>query len=170
MLLPGSGDELCGPLPALFQAAAHHLPTVGLLPSQPLFTEKLHGGQLLALPPFSSALSVFPPPLLCATFQFVVYYSGVFLQGGFSLPRGLCWFIPGVAGGILHDTWHSLLLSAKFLPSRFGAGIWQWQEPSCSVTWCGEAFHGLGVQGVEVLILLGALSPPSVAPASQQGF
>jgi hypothetical protein len=30
--------------------------------------------------------------------------------------------------------------------------------------------HGLGVQGVKFLILLGALFLPSVAPASQQGF
>jgi hypothetical protein len=36
--------------------------------------------------------------------------------------------------------------------------------------WHGEAFYRLGVQGVKVLILLGALFPPSVAPASQQGF
>jgi hypothetical protein len=36
--------------------------------------------------------------------------------------------------------------------------------------WCGEAFYGLGVQGVEVLILLGALFLPSVTPASQQDF
>jgi hypothetical protein len=34
----------------------------------------------------------------------------------------------------------------------------------------GEAFNGLGVQGVKVLILVGVLFPPSVAPASQQGF
>jgi hypothetical protein len=39
-----------------------------------------------------------------------------------------------------------------------------------SVTWSGEALYGLGVQGVEVLILLGALFPPSVAPESQQDF
>jgi hypothetical protein len=39
-----------------------------------------------------------------------------------------------------------------------------------SVMWHAEAFYGLGVQGVEVLILLGALFLPSVAPASQQGF
>jgi hypothetical protein len=39
-----------------------------------------------------------------------------------------------------------------------------------SVTWHGEAFHGLGAQGVKVLIFLGALFPPSVAPASQQDF
>jgi hypothetical protein len=28
MLLTGSGDELCGSLSALFQAAAYHLPTI----------------------------------------------------------------------------------------------------------------------------------------------
>jgi hypothetical protein len=36
--------------------------------------------------------------------------------------------------------------------------------------WFGEAFYWLGVQGVEVLILLGALFLPSVAPSSQQSF
>jgi hypothetical protein len=36
--------------------------------------------------------------------------------------------------------------------------------------WHGEAFYGLGVQGVEVLIFLGALFLPRVAPVSQQGF
>jgi hypothetical protein len=36
--------------------------------------------------------------------------------------------------------------------------------------WHEEAFYGLGVQGVKVLILLGALFSPSVAPASQQGL
>jgi hypothetical protein len=36
--------------------------------------------------------------------------------------------------------------------------------------WHGEAFYGLGVQGVEVLILLGVLFLQNVAPASQQGF
>jgi hypothetical protein len=46
------------------------------------------------------------------------------------------------------------------------------QQPSCflNVILCGETFHRLGVQGVEVLILLTALFLPSVAPASQQGF
>jgi hypothetical protein len=36
--------------------------------------------------------------------------------------------------------------------------------------WCGKALYGLEVQGVEVLILPGALFLPSVAPPSQQGF
>jgi hypothetical protein len=45
------------------------------------------------------------------------------------------------------------------------------QQPTCflSVTWHG-AFYWLGVQGVEVLIVFGALFPPSVAPATQQHF
>jgi hypothetical protein len=34
----------------------------------------------------------------------------------------------------------------------------------------GEAFYRLGVLGVKVLILLGALFPSSVAPVSLQGF
>jgi hypothetical protein len=46
----------------------------------------------------------FHPLCGCARLQFAVYCS-VFLGGWVSLPRGLCWFIPGVAGGILHDTW-----------------------------------------------------------------
>jgi hypothetical protein len=36
--------------------------------------------------------------------------------------------------------------------------------------WHREAFYGLGVQGVEVLMLFGALLLPSVAPVSQQNF
>jgi hypothetical protein len=101
-----------------------------------------------------------------------LFIQGFFFVGGVSLPRGIYWFIPGVAGGIPHDTWHSPVWSAECLPSRLGAGIWQRQQPSCflSVKWCGEAFHELGVQGVENLILLGALFLPSVAPASQQDF
>jgi hypothetical protein len=58
----------------------------------------------------------------------------------------------------------------------FPKHFWSWRlvvrELSCflSVMWCGEALYGVGVQGVEVLILLGALFPPSVALASQQDF
>jgi hypothetical protein len=50
MLLTGSGDELCGLLPALFQAVAYHLPTVSPFAFPALFTESLHGDQLLAPP------------------------------------------------------------------------------------------------------------------------
>jgi hypothetical protein len=74
--------------------------------------------------------------------------------------------------GILSDAWCSPVWSVECLPSRFGAGVWSRQQPSCflSVTWHGEAFYGLGVQGIEVLILLDALLLPSVAPVSQQDF
>jgi hypothetical protein len=138
---------------------------------QPFVYWSSHRYQLLASPPFSCELSA-SCPLCC-----VLVFSSLFIQvfffcRGVSLPRGLCWFIPGVAGEIPHVAWHSPVWSAKCLPGRLRAGIWWWQEPSCflSVTWCGEAFYGLGVHGVEVLILLGALFPPSVAPESQQGF
>jgi hypothetical protein len=45
-------------------------------------------------------------------------------------------------------------------------------EPSSflSVMCCGEAFHRLGVQDVEDLIMIGALFTPSVTPTSQGGF
>jgi hypothetical protein len=54
--------------------------------------------------------------------------------------------------------------------------VWSWclvaWEPSCflSVMWHEESLYGLGVKGVEVLILLCAFFLPSVAPASQQSF
>jgi hypothetical protein len=43
-------------------------------------------------------------------------------------------------------------------------------SPLLSIIWHREALYRLGVQGVKVLILLGALFLPSVAPASQQDF
>jgi hypothetical protein len=47
---------------------------------------------------------------------------------------------------------------------------WGWRPAySLSVSWHGEAFHGLGVQGGKVSTLPGALPLPSEAPASQQG-
>jgi hypothetical protein len=97
---------------------------------------------------------------------FTQFFWGV---GEGQSAEGLCWFIPGVAGRIPHDAWCSTVWSAKCLQGRFGASIWWWSELSCflSVMWYGETFHRLGVQGVEVLILLGALYLPSVAPASQ---
>jgi hypothetical protein len=125
-----SGDKLCGLLPAIFQASAYHQLAADPLPFQPLFTETCHGDQLLAPCPYSSVLSASPPPLLCASFQFIVY-SVFFSQRGVILPRGLCWFIPGVAGGIPHDALRSPVWSAKCVPNVFGAGFWWWQEPSC---------------------------------------
>jgi hypothetical protein len=52
-----------------------------LLTFQLLFTESSRGDYLLAPPPFSIVLSAFLPPLLCASFQFLVYCSGFFFAG-----------------------------------------------------------------------------------------
>jgi hypothetical protein len=54
--------------------------------------------------------------------------------------------------------------------------VWSWHLVAwqssyfLNVTWHGEVLYRLGVQGVEVLILLGAFFLPSVAPVSQQDF
>jgi hypothetical protein len=152
VLLTGSGDELCGLLPALLQTVAYHPPAVSP-PAFPAICLLIVCVEISSLPhPPSpvSALFVFLPPLLCASFQFIVYCTVFcFCWGGWgvSLPRGLCWFISGVAGGMLSDAWHSPVWSAKCLPSRFGDGGWWQQQPSCflSVTWHGEAFYRLGV-------------------------
>jgi hypothetical protein len=82
-------------------------PLLALQTFQPLFTENLHGDQPLAPPhlwcAFSNSIS-----LLCVIFQFLIYcLVFFFLGGGVSLPRGLCWFILGVAGGKAHDAWCS---------------------------------------------------------------
>jgi hypothetical protein len=64
------------------------------------------------------------------------------------------------------------LLVCRVSPKQVWSQCLAVQQSSCflSVTWCGEAFHGLGVQDVEVLILLAVLFLPSVSPASQRGF
>jgi hypothetical protein len=85
-----------------------------LLPFQHLFTESSCRDQLLASPPFFGALSEFLP--LCCVLVFSSLFivqvfcccCCCFVGGGVvSLPRELCWFIVGVAGGILCDIWFS---------------------------------------------------------------
>jgi hypothetical protein len=90
--------------------------------SSHLFTDR---GEISFLPsPLLQCTFSIPTPSAVLVFSSVVYCS-VFLLGGragVSLPRGLNpWFIPGVAGGILHDAWHSPVWSAQCLPGRFGA-------------------------------------------------
>jgi hypothetical protein len=136
MLFTGPGDELCGLLPALFQAGAYHLPPVDP-PAFPAFVYCKFAWRLAPCPsPLLQCTFSFPHPLLCASFQFIVYCSVFgfwfffFCRGWrVSLPRGLCWFIPGVAGGILFDTGHSPVWSAACLLSRFGVGVWRRCQP-----------------------------------------
>jgi hypothetical protein len=96
----------------------------------------------------------------------VLDYSSLFIVqcffGGISLPRGLCWFILGVTGGILCDTWLSPVWAAEYLAGRFGAS----GGSSLSVMWHGDTFYRLGVLNVVVLILIGALFLPSGSSVS----
>jgi hypothetical protein len=80
-----------------------------LLSFQPLFTESSCGVQLPCSSPLLWCTYSTVPPLLCVHLQFLAYCSvGFFFVGwGFSLPRELRWFIPGVAVGIPHDAWFS---------------------------------------------------------------
>jgi hypothetical protein len=102
-------------------------------------------------------------PLLCVHFQFLIYCSVFFFFFFFLLGESFC---QGGYAGLVYPRgdW----CSSVGLLNVSQAGLKPVCQPSCflSVTWCGEAFHGLGVQGVEVLILLAALLKPRVAPAS----
>jgi hypothetical protein len=65
-------------------------------------------------------------PSVCVPFQFLVYYSGFFCGvGSISVSRGLCWFISGVAVGIPHAAYLLTCWSTRYLPSRFGTGVWR---------------------------------------------
>jgi hypothetical protein len=125
--------------------------------------QSFHRNQLLASPPFSGVLSASCP--LCCMFLFsslfiIQFFS--FWGTGVSLPSGSMG-IPCAA---------YLLTCWSVSPKQ----IWSWclavRETSCflSVTWHGEAFYRLGVQGVGVLLLLSVFFLPRVAPASQQTF
>jgi hypothetical protein len=95
------------------------------------------------------------PPLLCVSFQFVFY--SVFFWGGWGESvQGAVLVYP--RGSWRNTVWHLMLtcLVCQMSPKQ----VWsRWWQPSCflSVMWHGEAFYELGVQGIEVLILLGAL-------------
>jgi hypothetical protein len=172
MLLTG-WDDLCGPLPALFQAAAYHPPAV----SPSAFSAFVYWKFLWRSAPCPSPLllCIFSNSthLLCVTFQFLVFCSLFFPWKG---RRSVC---PGAMlvyprGGWGNTTWPLVFtcLVCWISPKQVWSQHLATQQPSSFliVMWHGEAFHGPGVQNVEVLILLAALFPPSVAPASQRGF
>jgi hypothetical protein len=102
VLFTSSGDKLCGPLPALFQAATYHPPIVTLLPFQPLFSESSHGDQLLAFPLLrctfsnstSSAVCLFS--VCCLLFGFFVCFF--FCWGGSVCPGGYAGLSQGWLG------------------------------------------------------------------------
>jgi hypothetical protein len=105
MLLTGSGDELCGLLPALFQAAAYQL--LAVCPSAfPAFVYWKFRGRSATCP--SSLLQCTfsnPTLLLCVSFQFLVYCS-FFVCGRVSLPRVYSGLSQGWLGeySVMHGT------------------------------------------------------------------
>jgi hypothetical protein len=146
-----SGDKLCGLLSAIFQATAHHPPTVSLS----AFLGFVYWKIMWRSAPCSSPLP--PTPSAAGPFQFLVYY-GVFCfvcGVGVSLSRGLCWFIPGVTVGISHDAYLFTWWSAS--PKQVWSQCLVAWELSCflSVMWCGEALFRMAVRGVGVFLLLG---------------
>jgi hypothetical protein len=127
----------------------------------------------LPLPPLQCPFSN-STPLLCVSFQFLVYCSVFCLfffcgWGGQSAQGAMLVYPMGDWG---NTAWCLVFIcwSAECFPSRFRAGVWWWQEPSCflSAVQHGEAFHVLGIHGVEGLILLGALFRLSMAQVSPQ--
>jgi hypothetical protein len=98
-------------------------PLLAFLPFQPLFTEGSHGDQLLAFPSSPVHLQ-HPAPLLCVSFQFLVYSVFFFLWGRGSVCSG---GYAGLSQVWLGEYWCLVLTcwSAKCLSSRFGASIWQ---------------------------------------------
>jgi hypothetical protein len=126
MLLTGSGDEFCGPLLSLFQAAAYHLPAV--CPSSfPAFVYwKFMQDQLLASSPFSSVLSAILS--LCCVLVFG-YFFFVCVRGWGHSAQWSMLVYPRGDWGILHDAWCSPVWSADHLPSGFGASVWQHGSP-----------------------------------------
>jgi hypothetical protein len=121
VLLTGSGDKLCGQLPALFQAVAYHQHAIG--PS--VFPAFVYWKFPWRSAPCSSpllwcAFSI-PPPLLWVSFQFLVYCSVFVLfcfVGGGQSAQGHILIYP--RGGWGNAVWHLALpcLVCQMSPSR----------------------------------------------------
>jgi hypothetical protein len=108
--------------------------------------------------PCSSPLLLFaystPPPLLCVSFQFLVYCSVFFLQGGGSVCPGAMLVYPMSSWG--NTVWCLALICLVCQMSL--KQVWSWclaaREPFCflSVTWYAEALYRLGVLPNMVLV------------------
>jgi hypothetical protein len=107
------------------------------------------------------------PPPHCISFSvpcLLLNFFFFFCRAGFSLSRGLCWFIPGTAVGIPHAIY---LLTCWSASSK---QVWSWhlavQEPSYSME---NVCMGWGFRVLYIWFFL-FFFMPSVAPASRQNF
>jgi hypothetical protein len=114
-----------------------------------------------------------PPPSVACSFScpcllFKGFFCGI---RGLVCPGGYA----GLSQGCLWE--YHMMLGAHLLVCRMSPKqVWSkslvvWESSYfLSVMWCGEALYRLGVQGVEVLILLGAFFLSSVAPSVSARF
>jgi hypothetical protein len=109
-----------------------------------------------------------------------IQFCFFFCRGDQSVQEGCA----GLSQGWLRGTTWCLALTC-FVCRRSPKHVWsqwlvavvaamavsRWWRPTCSlsVSWRGETFHGLGIQGAKVSTLPGASPLPSMTPASQQG-
>jgi hypothetical protein len=130
-------------------------PLLAFLPFQSMFNECSQGVSSLHLPP-SLVCSEHSTPSAACSFSvphlFQLFY---FFRAEVSLFRGLWWFIPGVAVGILCATYFLTCWSAS--PKQVWSQHLAAQEPSCFLS---VMCHGKDLCGDEglvfgVLILLG---------------
>jgi hypothetical protein len=105
--------------------------------------------------------------LLQFPFQFLVYYSGIFLcvgGSGQSVQEAMLVYPRGSFGNIACHLFAHLYLYI----SQAVSWCLAMQKPFCflSVAWHGETLCWLGVQGVGVLTLLDGFYLATVAPES----
>jgi hypothetical protein len=102
---------------------------------------------------------------------FLLFFVFVFCGAAGQSAQELCWFIPGVVVGILHDAWCSPVdlpnVSQPGLEPASG-GVVALLFSQCNMAW--RSFPQSRGAGVKVLILLASLFLPSVAPASPRSF
>jgi hypothetical protein len=88
-----------------------------------------------------------PALLLHVLFSFLYFIQFFSPRAGVTLPRGLCWFTPRVALGVLCAT--SLLICWSVSPKQVRSWCLVAQEPSwfLRILWHGEVMCRLGAQG-----------------------
>jgi hypothetical protein len=143
-----SGDKFCGPLPALFQAAAYHPTTVGPSAFPAFVYWKFMWRSAPCLSPLLQCAVCFQQLHPSAMLVFIVFSSLFIVQvflllfvGGSVCPGGSAGLSQGwlreyrmMLGAHLFDlpnvsqqAWSWCLVAC--LPSKFGAGIWWWRQP-----------------------------------------
>jgi hypothetical protein len=175
MLLTGSRDELCGPLSALFHAAAYHQLIVGPF-IFPVFVYWKFTWRSAPCPsPFSSALRALRP--LCCMFLFsslfiiqVFLFCFLFLQSkGQTVQEAMLVYPRGSCGNITCCLFAHLLVCISHAGLEAASGsMGTLLFSQCNMAW--RRFVWAGGSGCQSFDSSWWFFLPSVAPASQQNF